>query len=408
MSSRRASAGVAWWIALRYLRTRRRRFASFITRISVASLTLGVLVLTVVVSVMNGFDAELRERILGTVPHLLIEGARSDDPRVTALGGRSDVRGWYNFFAGAGMITAGGAVNPVSVYGIDATAVGAMDTISAGLRRGSLDDLLVEPRGMLMGGPLAAHLGLLPGDTAALVISEPGPSGVTPRILRYRLAGVFEVGAELDYSLVVVAMASLPEGQLDGLGVHGVRVSVSDPMLAPGLAEALQQQHPELSVTSWADSYGELFQAVRLEKLMMFLILLMVVAVAAFNIVSGQTMAVIDKRSDIAILRTMGAADGTILRIFLLQGLLISLLGIVVGLSTGVLLARHIGAVVARLEHWSGFRLLEGTYFVEVPSVVQGSDLLVIALISASLCLLSAWIPAHRAARLNPVAGLHA
>jgi lipoprotein-releasing system permease protein len=402
-----ASASVAWWIALRYLRTRRRQFASFITRISVASLTLGVLVLTVVVSVMNGFDAELRERILGTVPHVLIEGIDADDPEALVALADPQVLGMYNFFNGAGMITAGGAVNPVSVYGIDGTAVGAMGTIEAGLRAVTLFDLLAAPRGMLMGAPLAAHLGLLPGDSVALVISEPGPGGVTPRLLRYQLTGVFELGAELDYSLVVIAAASLPDGHLDALGVLGLRLTLADPLLAPGVSARLRPLLGGAGISTWADSYGELFQAVRLEKLMMFLILLMVVAVAAFNIVSGQTMAVTDKRADIAILRTMGAADGTILRIFLLQGLVISLLGIAVGLVSGALLARHIGPVVAWLEARSGFQLLEGTYFVEVPSVVQAGDLAVIALISGGLCLLSAWVPARRAARLNPVAGLH-
>lgn len=407
MSRRRASGGVAWWIALRYVRTRRRQFASFITQVSLVGLTLGVLVLTVVVSVMNGFDAELKKRILGTVPHIMIEGAALEDADLEALRSQPRVQSAYNFFIGAGMATARGAVNPVTVYGIDETAVGAMASIEAGLRGTTLESLLAQPRGVLMGAPLAAYLGLLPGDTLALVISEPGPGGVTPRLLRYQLAGVFEVGAELDYSLVVVSAASLPAVELATLGSVGTRVTVDDPLAAPGLALGFAAANPQWQVTSWAESYGELFQAVRLEKLMMFLILLMVVAVAAFNIVSGQSMAVTDKRADIAILRTMGARDGTILQIFLLQGLVISGIGILVGLGAGVLVAEHVGAVVAAVEQWLGFRLLEGTYFVEVPSVVQGLDLALIGAISGSLCLLSAWIPARRAAALNPVAGLH-
>ncbi|MFW6092769.1 MAG: FtsX-like permease family protein [Pseudomonadota bacterium] len=400
----RGSSAVAWWVALRYVRTRRRQFSSFITRASVVGLSLGVLVLTVVVSVMNGFDAELRERILGTVPHLLIEGA-GDDGRAE-LRERPEVTAAYNFFVGAGMVTAGGAVNPVSLYGIDETSVGAMPLLEDSMAEGSLPGLLDEPRGMLMGAPLAASLGLLPGDSVALIISEPGEAGVTPRILRYRLIDVFEVGAELDYSLAVVPMASLPAAP-ERLGAAGVRVTVDDPMAAAGLAARLSKAHPDWSVTSWADSYGELFDAVRLEKALMFLILLMVVAVAAFNIVSGQSMAVNDKRADIAILRTMGARDGTILRIFLLQGLMISTLGIAVGLVAGVVTAHHVGAVMSTVERWLGFSLLEGTYFAEVPSVVQGGDLAVIAGISGSLCLISAWIPARRAADVNPIAGLH-
>ncbi len=406
-----ARAGVAWWIALRYVRTPRRQFASFITRVSLAGLSLGVLVLTVVVSVMNGFDAELRQRILGTVPHVLIEGVTvaTDEvaqlPRRDQLGDR--IESMYNFFIGAGMATAGGAVNPVTVYGVDQSALGAMANIEAGMRYGSLADLLEQPRGLLMGAPLATHLGLLPGDTVALVISEPGESGVTPRLLRYQLAGVFEIGAELDYTLAIVAMPTLAEYGLERLGRVGVRVTVDDPLAAAGVAARLGQLEPGWRVTSWADSYGDLFQAVRLEKLMMFLILLMVVAVAAFNIVSGQSMAVTDKRADIAILRTMGALDGTILRVFLLQGLVISGIGIGVGLAVGVVVAHHIGSLIATVEGWLGFRLLEGTYFVEVPSVVLISDLVYIGLISGTLCLISAWIPARRAAAVNPVSGLH-
>lgn len=400
------NAGVAWWIALRYVRTRRRQFASFITRVSVAGLTLGVMVLTVVVSVMNGFDAELRQRILGTVPHVLIEGTHAGAPELEAVREHPHVRSVYNFFVGAGMVTAGGAVNPVTVYGVDSTAVGAMDTIENGMRFGGVEEMLQTPRGLLMGAPLATHLGLLPGDTLALVISEPGAGGVTPKLLRYQLAGVFEVGAELDYSLAVIALSSLP-GDPGRLGRLGVRVTLDDPLAAAGVAADFAGMDPRWQVSSWADSYGELFQAVRLEKLMMFLILLMVVAVAAFNIVSGQSMAVTDKRADIAILRTMGALDGTVARIFLLQGVVISTIGIAVGLVAGVVVAHHVSAVLAVIERWVGFRLLEGTYFVEVPSVVKPGDLAIIAAISWSLCLLSAWVPARRAAAQNPVAGLH-
>lgn len=403
----KASTRAAWWIALRYVRTRRREFAAFVTRASVTGLTLGVLVLTVVISVMNGFDAELKSRILGTVPHMLIEDARADDPALQTVRRHPRVVAAFNVFVGAGMVTSGGAVNPVSVYGIDETARGALPTIERNLRGGGLQRLLEQPRGILLGAPLAAHLGLLPGDTLALVISEPGAGGVTPRLLRYQLTGVFEVGAELDYSLAIVATASLPAASLDGLGRRGVRVTVDDPLAAPALAGAFAAALPDHTVTSWADDYGELFQAVRLEKFLMFLILLMVVAVAAFSIVSGQSMAVVDKRSDIAILRTMGASDGTVLRVFLLQGLLVSGIGIAVGLVLGVLVAQHVDAVVGAAERWTGFRLLEGTYFVEVPSVVQGADLVWIALISGSLCLISAWVPARRAAALNPLTGLH-
>jgi lipoprotein-releasing system permease protein len=400
-------ASVAWWIALRYLTTRRRQFAAFVTQISVAGLSLGVLVLTVVVSVMNGFDAELKRRILGTVPHLLIEEVALGADGIAPLRADPRVVDAFDFFTGDGMVTARGTVNPVSVYGLDPGVGDSLPVVASGMVNGRFEDLFAEPRGLLMGAPLASYLGLAPGDSVAVVLSDPRPSGVEPRILRYRLAGLFEVGAELDYSLVIVATASLPEQAISGMGVRGVRLVLADPLAAPALAAELRARHPAWHVASWADSYGELFQAVRLEKVMMFLILLMVVAVAAFNIVSGQSMAVTDKQADIAILRTMGAHTGTILRVFLLQGLVISTAGIATGLALGVLVAHHIGAIIAAAERWFGYQLLEGTYFIEIPSRVEALDLVVIAAISWGLCLVSAWIPARRAAAVNPLDGLH-
>jgi lipoprotein-releasing system permease protein len=403
----RRADGVAWWIAVRYLTTRRREFATFVTRVSVAGLSLGVLVLTVVVSVMNGFDAELKRRILGTVPHVLIENVSVADPDIAALRDDPHVSSAFNFFTGDGMVTARGVVNPVTVYGLDETVGDALPMIADHMVEGRLDGLFREPRALLLGAPLAGYLGLATGDTVAIVLSDPRPTGIEPRILRYRIAGLFEVGAELDYSLAIVAMDSLPQTERAAMGVAGVRLTIDDALAAPAYAASLQRLHPAWDISSWADAYGDLFDAVRLEKVMMFLILLMVVAVAAFNIVSGQSMAVTDKRSDIAILRTMGADDPTIQRIFLLQGLVISSIGIAAGLALGVIVAHHVGSLVAGAERWFDYQLLEGTYFVEIPSVVQGADLAVIGAMSWGLCLISAWIPARRAAAMSPLAGLH-
>ena len=395
------------WIALRYLQTRRRQFAAFITWVSVAGLGLGVMVLTVVVSVMNGFDAELKDRILGTVPHVIVESLTIDDPQVRASIANSEVADAFDFFMGAGMVTRNGAVNPVTIYAIDGAGASGLSEIGSNMQFGTLDDLFAVPRGIVLGAPLASHLGLLPGDSVAVIISEPSASGVQPRINRFELVGTYEVGAVVDYSVVVVAMQSLDVSDLEQIGTKGVRLTLADPMRAPGFAAELAATHPAWQVQSWSDSFGELFQAVRLEKMMMFLILLMVVAVAAFSIVSGQMMVVSDKRSDIAILRTMGASAATILRVFLLQGVLISGVGIGVGLVLGIFFAYYIAGVIAAVEDWFGFRFLAGTYFVEVPSVIKLIDLLVIVGMSWSLCLASAWLPAHRAALMNPLEGLH-
>lgn len=401
------SGSVAWSLAIRYLKTRRKQFAAFITWVSLAGLALGVLVLTVVVSVMNGFDRELKTRILGTVPHVLIEGTALADPRLASVRGYEEVVSAYEFFLGAGMLTRSGAVNPVAIYGIDPADGNALAAIAGNMLEGSLADLAGPGRGIVMGAPLASRLGLFPGDTIALVISEPTETGLRPQIQPYRLTGTFELGAELDYTLVVVDRDDLAVGDLATVGRVGVRLALTDPLLADAIARRIEAAEPSLAVSSWTDSYGELFQAVRLEKLMMFLILLMVVAVATFNIVSGQMMVVADKRPDIAILRTMGAEAGTIRLTFLFQGVLISGVGIVAGLLLGVLVAYRITDIVAWMKAWFGFGLLDGTYFVEVPVLVLGSDLWTIACLSGALCLLSAWLPARRAALMNPIDGLH-
>ena len=406
MSARAGPSSVAWTLALRYLRTRRKQFAAFITWVSLTGLTLGVLVLTVVISVMNGFDQELKTRILGTVPHVLLPGMRMTDERMVDVLDIPAVLEGYEFFMGAGMLTRSGAVNPVSIYGIDPSDSQALGNLRTHMIFGKLADLTGTDREIVLGAPLASRLGLLPGDTVALIVSRPGPSGLQPLIQPYRVVGTFEIGAELDYNLVIMAMEDFPVADLDSVGVHGVRLTLTDPMLAEQVVRSLGHRYPEMAVESWSNSYGELFQAVRLEKLLMFLILLMVVAVAAFNIVSGQMMVVMDKKSDIAILRTMGARERTILQAFLLQGVLISGVGILVGLLLGVVVALWITEIVDWMKSWFGFGLLDGTYFVEVPVRIQGSDLWVIGGLSGVLCLFSAWLPAHRAADLNPIDGL--
>lgn len=402
-----ARFGAAIWIALRYLSMPRRQFATFVTRLSVAGLALGVLVLTVVVSVMNGFDAELRARILGSVPHVFVADTTLDAPVARELTGADLVTHAFNFFTADGMITAQGAVNPVTVQGVDADVGAGLAMVADHMVAGTFEDLFSTPRGVLLGAPLASFLALYPGDDVALVLTDPSGGSAEPRLLRFRVAGLFEIGAELDYSLALIDRGDLSPREQSMFGETGLRLTLSDALQAPEFAAALHARAPELKVASWADTYGGLFAAVRLEKRMMFVLLLLVVAVAAFSIVSGQTMAVADKQVDIAILRTLGASTELITRIFLLQGLAVSSIGILVGLAAGAAIAEHIGALVAAAEGLLGFRFLEGTYFVAVPSVVLGRDLVLIAGCAFSLCLLSAWLPARRAAALDPLAGLH-
>lgn len=410
-------------IAWRYLFAGRKRFAAFITWISVAGLALGVIVLTVVVSVMNGFDRELRTRLLGTIPHLLVEAPAKDSAAVLALGDRPDVARAFKFFSGSGMVTQNGAVNPVSIYALDEAGIKSLTAPGALFRGSGLGRLAMggsapkanrsqkqvdaNANALVMGAPLARHLGLYPGDTLVLVLSEPTATGINPKLFRFQLQGTFEIGAELDSSLVFTNLARFDDSQWSQFGKLGWRVDLVNPMQARSLADQLNLSQSKWQLQSWDQTYGEFFRAVALEKSMMFLVLLMVVAVASFNIVSGQLMVVTEKRGDIAILRTMGADAGLIRRVFILQGVFIASIGIIGGLLLGVLAALNVAEIVRWLGSISSYRLLEGSYFSALPSVVKLMDLLVIAGMAWSLCVLAAWLPARRAANLNPVQALH-
>ena len=397
---------LALTIAARYLLGGRNRYARFISWVSLAGLALGVLVLSVVVSVMNGLDAELRSRILGTVPHILVTSAAPG--LAEALDTEGGVRSAYRFFSASGMVTGNGAVVPVSIFGVDPQDATSFDQVDKNMRNLALPEALARSGGIVMGEPLARHLALLEGDSVVLVVAEPAAGPVRPRLKRFRLTGTFAMGAEFDHSLVLVRRDGFSSQERRYLGTDGVRVELTDPMQADRFAARLLSRDPSLTVETWRDNYGELFQAVRIEKALMFLILLLVVAVAGFNIVSGQTVLVNDKRADIAILRTMGANEGLVARIFLWQGMATATLGIVIGVALGALVANHIGYLVEAAESWLGFRMLEGSYFIVLPSLVLAEDLLAIGALSWLLCVAAAWLPARRAARQNPVAGLHA
>ena len=400
---------LALWIALRHLWRGRNRYARLINWMTLAGLGAGVLVLTVVVSVMNGFDAELRSRILGTVPHALLPRSEGMDP--TAIAQLPGVVAAYPFFEASGMVIGADGVAPVTVYGIDAADAPLLATIDVNVLGRRLGEALAAPTGLVMGRPLARRLGLLEGDALRLALPLADGGTVQPRFKAFRLAGLFEIGAEFDYGLVIVSRAGFDGAELDRLGADRIRVVLDDPLsagdFARSVAEAGGRARVAAGVETWMQSYGELFLAVRIEKALMFLILLLIVAVAGFNIVSSQTMVIDSKRADIAVLRSLGATGTLVQRVFLLQGVLVATLGIASGLMLGVAAASRIGPIFAGLETWLGLALLEGSYFETVPSRVLPADLVLIGGLSWLLCLLSAWIPARRAAQQNPVEGLH-
>jgi lipoprotein-releasing system permease protein len=399
------------WIGWRYLRGQKRQFASFISWVSVVGLGLGVAVLVVVISVMNGFDRELKSRILGAVPHLVLYPPDADldtvlisDPEPYSVAGEA-----FRFFNAESMVLRDGTVHALGLYALDAQGIAAMADLRRHMQRGSLEALLDTRAGIVMGAPLARHLGLVPGDDLTLVLSRPVGDSVRPRFERFQLVGTFELGAEPDYALVLANLEDIRARNLGPTGRAGIRLALADIMAVDDARRMLQGRLPAgWIMEDWREAYGGLFQAVQMEKAMMFLLLALIVAVAAFNIVSAQAMLVHEKRADIAILRTMGARTGLIFRMVLMQGMIVAVAGVGFGILLGVLLALHVTEAVAVLEWVIGAGLLDGSYFDSVPSKIMLSDILTIVILALALCVGASLYPARRAAALNPADSLQA
>lgn len=378
-------------------------FARFVTWVSFIGLLLGVMILTVVVSVMNGFDGELRTRLLSTIPHVTVSADTLSSNQLAVLPEGSSVS---KYFQGLGAINSRGRVFPVTLYGVDPES-----DMEPGLLQGVHETTLMrlrgDPDGIVLGTPVARFLRVQPGDRVRVMTVDVGKGAVQPRVVSFSLAGSFEFGAETDYSLAIVNTQKFPSAEWQGMGDFGTQIQLADPMDAGNLVTLLQAVDGRASVASWETTFGELFQAVQLEKSMMFLLLLLVVAIAAFNIVAGQSMLVEDKRQNIAILRTMGATQRLIGALFFYQGAIVSVVGTLIGLVLGIVASLHINEVMVVVENLSGMHLLDGSFFVEIPVRVETSDLLIITLMSLVICMAAALLPAQRAAKLDPVASLH-
>ncbi|NKB97959.1 MAG: FtsX-like permease family protein [Pseudomonadales bacterium] len=378
-------------------------FARFVTWVSFVGLILGVTILTVVVSVMNGFDHELRTRLLSTIPHVTVN-TEILGPELAAKVPESAKVSPY--FQGLGALNSRGRVYPINLYGIDPDSE-SQQTLIDGLSVDVIKRLKQNANGIVMGAPLVRMLRAQQGDVVRLMTVDVSTSAVQPKILSFELEGEFSFGAETDYSLVVINLNKLSSDQWRAMGELGLQIQLQDPMLAGQLVATLQANAADIPVSSWETRYGELFQAVQLEKSMMFVLLLLVVAIAAFNIIAGQSMLVEDKRQNIAILRTMGAKPNLIRRLFFFQGAIVSVSGTALGLALGLISSIYINQIMAAIELVSGMHLLDGSFFVEIPVRVQLVDLLVISALTLSICLTAALLPAQRAARLDPVESLH-
>ena len=404
-------------VGLRYTRAKRRNhFISFISLTSMLGIALGVAALIVVLSVMNGFQKEVRARILGVVSHVQITGAdnRLADWETVAreAAAHPQVAAAAPFVNAQGMLLLGAGVRGAVVRGIVPQLEQKVAEIGLHMRAGKLESLVPGEFGIVLGSELARALGARDGDKVTLIAPQGlvTPAGILPRLKQFTLVGIFEVGMfEYDSGLALIHLEDAQK--LYGMGdrASGVRLKLHDLFQSREVTRDLMTRlRGDLYISDWTRSHANYFRAVQIEKTMMFIILLLIVAVAAFNIVSTLVMAVTDKQPDIAILRTLGASPGGIMKIFIVQGALIGVIGTLIGVAGGIVLALNIDVVVPFLERLLNVQFLsrEVYYITDLPSDLQKSDVVSIALVSLVLSLLATLYPSWRAARVNPAEAL--
>jgi lipoprotein-releasing system permease protein len=406
------------FIGTRYTRAKRRNhFVSFISLTSMIGLALGVVVMIVVLSVMNGFDHEMRTRVLGMVPHATIESGEpiNDWPALAArVKQNRQVEAVAPFIQMQGLLTNNGNVQKILLNAIDPVQERKVSIIDGFMKQGSLDDLVAGGFGVVIGDKAATKLGVGMGDKVTFVSPEVTvtPAGMFPRMKRFTVVGIFHVGAgELDGYLGVTNLqdlARLHRWKPDQ--VQGLRLKFTDLFKAPRTAYDIAQNLGEHQYYSrdWTRTHGNLYQAIGMEKSIIGLLLLLIVAVAAFNIISTLVMVVNDKRGDIAILRTLGATPGQIMAIFMVQGTVIGVVGTLIGAGVGILAALNVSSAISALEGLIGHKFLNAdVYFIDyLPSQLMTQDVLLVCGAALVLSFLATLYPAWRAARTQPAEAL--
>ncbi|WP_343737154.1 lipoprotein-releasing ABC transporter permease subunit [Achromobacter sp.] len=411
------------WIGARYAglarirqrRGRRDRFISFIAASSMAGIALGVAALIVVLSVMNGFQKEVRDRMLSVLPHIELYLPGASPERVleqwqqfaTPAERNPEVKAGAPFVAAQGMLVRGQALRGVQVRGIDPATEGNVSDLPRQMVSGKLTDLKPGGFGVVLGNELADGMGVKVGDTLLMMAPQGSisPAGFAPRMRQFTVVGVFSSGHyEYDSSLAFVDNEDAARVFRES-GTAGVRLRIADMQKAPEVAAELRNVLPPYVMASdWSRNNRTWFAAVQTEKRMMFLILALIVAVAAFNLLSSLVMAVKDKQSDIAILRTLGAGPGEVARIFLVQGALIGVIGTLLGVAGGIAIAYNVDVIVPFIERMLGVHFLpREIYFISaLPSDPQVGDIVTIGVTSLVLSLLATLYPSWRASRLQP------
>lgn len=405
------------FIGLRYTRARQRsRFISFISLVSVIGIALGITVLITVLSVMNGFQREVRTRILGVASHIQISGADNTlaDWRSVAEKAvqNSEVVAAAPYVAAQGLLSSGNSVRGVYIRGIIPEAEEKVADLAQHMKSGSLGALKPGEFSVVLGIELARALGATVGDKVVLIApqGQVTPAGILPRLRQFTVVGIFAVDHfEYDSGLALLHIEDAQKLYRMGETVSGVRLKLHDLFRSGAVSLELSRTlGPNAYMTDWTRLNANFFRAVDIEKRMMFLIVFLIIAVAAFNIVSSLFMAVKDKQADIAILRTLGASPASIMKIFLIQGTLIGLLGTLAGVIGGVLLAANVDVVVPFIESLVGFKFLaKDVYQIsDLPSEVRGADVLVTAVFSFVVTMVATIYPSWRASKINPAEAL--
>lgn len=408
---------LALFIGLRYTRSRKKNhFVSFISLSSMLGIGLGVMVLVTVLSVMNGFDQEIHQRFFGMAPEITVTGPDdklSDWPstakKIQEVPG---IKAVAPYVGGQGLLTHDGQVLPIILTGVLPEKEQNVTHLDDKLLAGAMKNL--NHFGIILGKGLADNLGLMMGDKVTIMIPQATvtPAGMIPRFKRFTVVGVFSAGAgfNFDTKLAFINLSDAQKLMQLGNNVTGIKMKINDVYQAPELSYQLSAFLGEgYQVGNWTQQFGEFFHAVKMEKTMMFMILLLIIAVAAFNLVSSLVMVVNDKQSEIAILRTIGATPSTILWVFIVQGMMVGIVGTFIGLIGGLVLAHNATAIVNALQSLFHVQVLSSSiYFVDyLPSKILLSDLWQICAMALLMSFVATIYPAWRASKTVIAEALH-
>ena len=405
------------FIGQRYTHSRRRnRFISFISFASMLGILLGVMVLITVLSIMNGFEKELRDKILGVVSHVTVSGTNGQltdwTAKIDGLKAQQHVIGAAPYVQKQVMLTNGNLMRGIVLQGIDPKLQSQVSDVNFKMLNGSFSSLVPRDYGIVLGVEVAAALGVIPGDKVTVIVPQVQvtPAGILPRLKRFTVTGVYQIGhPEYDGMTGFIELSDASRLFRLGDNIGGIRLKLDDLFAAPAIGHELQTKlGGEFEVVDWSQEHGSFFRAVKTERIVMSLILGLVVLVALFNLVASLVMTVNDKSADIAILRTFGMDANRILRIFMIQGSIIGIFGTVVGVALGVWLSLNIGTVIPFLETTFGFKIFSADvfYISEIPSDMRWSNVIWIGVASLIASVLATIYPAWQASQIQPAESL--